>query len=443
MIALLILLLAQDPKAAFDRGDYATAVRLFEAANQRLPDCANLLYIGLARYRLRQTNEALISFRAAAQCDPKLVAAHLALAEAYSSTRNDREALAAYLQVLALEPHHLAALRAASNLYLKNDLHGKSRGLLETLSELSPTAETHADLGAVHAASGDRAAAEIQFRRALALEPNYFPALSGLGNLLARAGEHATAIPLLRQAVATKPTAYEGHFLLGSALNRLDQFAEARTQLEQAVRLGGANEPQVFYQLARAWGGLGRPAERQLALAKFSALTKQEKDDAERQRESARLVDEARTLLGTGDLDLAAQRLEQAREARPGDATLLFRLAGLNFDLHRLGVAREYAQAAISISPTTWLYHYLLGLVEKSANRLPDARASLELAARLSTPEKPAPEAPVSNAPVFNALGEVLLAQGNRQAAIANFRKACDLAPAEPAFRRNLDAALK
>ncbi len=438
MITLLILLLAQDPKAAFDRGDYAAAVRLFEAANRRLPDCANLLYIGLARYRLRQTNEALISFRAAAQCDPKLVAAHLALAEAYSLTRNDSEALAAYLRVLEIDPHNIVALRAASNFYLKNDLHVKSRVLLETLLELSPTAGTHADLGAVHAASGDRAAAEMQFRRALALEPHYFPALSGLGNLLARAGEHATAIPLLRQAVATKPTAYEGHFLLGSALNRLDQFAEARTQLEQAVRLGGANEPQVFYQLARAWGGLGRPAERKLALAKFSALTKQEKNDAERQREAARLVDEARTLLEAGDLDLAAQRLEQAREARPGDATLLFRLAGLNFDLQRLGVAREYAQAAISISPTTWLYHYLLGLVEKTANRLPDARASLELAARLG-----GSEAPASEAPVFNALGEVLLAQGNRQAAVAHFRKACELAPAEPAFRRNLDAALK
>ena len=433
MIALLILLLAQDPKAAFDRGDFPAAIRLFEAANQRQPECANLLYIGLARYRLRQTNEALISFRAAAQCDPKLVAAHLALAEAYSSTRDDSEALTAYLQVLALEPHNIAALRAASNLYLKNDLHAKSRVLLETLLELSPTAETHADLGAIHATSGDRTQAEAYFRRALALESAYFPALTGLGNLLARMGEHATAVPLLRQAVAVRPKAYEGHFLLGSALNRLDQFAEARTQLEQAVQLGGSQEPQVFYQLARAWGGLGRPVERKLALAKFSALTKQEKDDTERQRQAAKLVDEARTLLQAGDLDAAAQRLEQAREARPGDATLLFRLAGLNFDLRRTDVAREYAQAAISISPATWLYHYLLGLVEKSANRLPDAKASLEVAARLNAAE----------APVFNALGEVLLAQGNRPAAIANFQKACRLAPAEAAFRQNLDSALK
>lgn len=431
MNLLLLLLFAQDPQAAFDRGDYSGAIRLFEAANQRKPECANSLYIGLARYRLRQIKEALISFQTAVQCDPQLVAAHLALGEAYEASRNDSEALSAYRQVLALNPKHMPALRAASNLYLKNDLHGKARVLLETLLELSPAADTHADLGAVYAANGDRAAAEVQFLQALAAQPNYFPALTGLGNLLARAGDHAAAVPLLRQAVAVRPRAYEGHFLLGAALNRLDQFAEARTQLEQAAQGAGVNEPQVFYQLARAYGGLGRAAERKLALAKFSALTKKEKDDAHRQRQGAQLIDEARTLLQAGNLASAAQRLEQAREARPGDATLLFRLAGLNFDLQRLGAAREYAQAAISISPATWLYHYLLGLVEKSAHRLPDAKASLEVAARLND----------SEAPVFNALGEVVLAQGDRPAAIGYFQKACALAPAEAAFRQNLDSA--
>ena len=53
------------------------------------------------------------------------------------------------------------------------------------------------------------------------------------------------------------------------------------------------------------------------------------------------------------------------------------------------------------MSPATWLYRYLLGLVEKGANRLPDAKANLEAAAWL----KP------SEAPVLNALGEVVLLQ--------------------------------
>jgi tetratricopeptide (TPR) repeat protein len=180
-----------------------------------------------------------------------------------------------------------------------------------------------------------------------------------------------------------------------------------------------------------AWGGLGKASERRAALARFSELTKKQKDDAESQRKAGAWIDEARALMQAGDLENAAARLELAREAKPGDATLLFRLAGLNFDLQRYDAAREYVQAAISISPATWLYHYLLGLVERSANHLSDARASLETAAKLQSTE----------APVFNTLGEVLLEQGERQAAIEAFEKAIKLAPGDASFQRNLESA--
>lgn len=399
---------------------------------QAAPDCGKLFNAGLQEYQRKDLNQALITFRAAAQCDPKLVQAHLAIANIYAERGNANEALAALLQALQIDPKNELALRAASNIYLQNGVHLKALPLLETLVAITPAAvDAHADLAAVYAASGNRQGAEAEFRRALKLQADYFPALAGLGNLLARAGDDATALPLLRKAVQMQPRAYEGHFLLGSALNRLGQFEEARTELEQASKLGGENEPQVFYQLARAWGGLSKAAERKAALAKFSELTKKEKDDIELQRKAAALIDEARTLLQAGDLENAAARLESARELKPGDATLLFRLAGLNFDLQRYDAAREYVQAAISISPSTWLYHYLLGLVERSANRLADARASLETAAKLQSTE----------APVFNALGEVLMQQGERQAAIAAFEKAVKLAPDDASLRQNLESA--
>ncbi|MBY0503507.1 MAG: tetratricopeptide repeat protein [Bryobacteraceae bacterium] len=422
------LFVAQDAQAAFNRGDYAAAIGLFEAANRRQPACTNSLYAGLAHYRLKQTSQALIAFRTAVACDPQLLAAHLAMAEAYAARGNDGEALAAYLRVLAIDGQHAVALRAAATLYLKTGQHREAQPLLE---KLAPQADVLADLGAVYASNGDRPAAEEHFRRALTMDATYFPALTGLGNLLARAGEHEAALPLLRQAVRLRPRAFEAHYLLGALLNRLNQFTEARLELERAVQFGGAREPQIHYQLARAWGGLNRPAERKLALAAFSRLTQQEKENASAGRRAAQLIDEARQLLQAGDLAAAALKLEQARELLPGDSTLLFRLAGLHFDLERLDTAREYVQAAISITPTTWLYHYLLGLVEKSANRLPEAQASLELATRLSGAE----------APVFNALGEVRLLQGARAAAQQAFEKACALAPNEESYRQNLAKA--
>ncbi|MCU1330427.1 MAG: tetratricopeptide repeat protein [Bryobacterales bacterium] len=404
------------------------ALALFQVA----PECGKSFAAGLEQYHNKDFRQALIAFRAAVQCDPTLVQAHLAIADIYAERGNGGEALAALLQALQIDPKNVLALRAASNLYLDSGLHIKALPLLEVLVTATPNSpDAHADLAAVYAAGGNREGAEKEFRRALELQPDYFPALAGLGNLLARAGEDATALPLLRKATQLQPKAYQGHFLLGSALNRLGQFPEAQTELELASRLGGESEPQVFYQLARAWGGLGKATERRAALARFSELTKKEKDSAELQRKAAALIDEARGFLEAGELAKAAERLELAREASPGDATLLFRLAGLNFDMQHYDVAREYASAAISISPSTWLYHYLLGLIEKSSNRLGDAKASLEIAAKLQPTE----------GPVFNALGEVLIAQGELQAAVAAFDKAVRLSPTETLFRQNLDAA--
>jgi len=245
------------------------ALLLAFALVQTAPDCGKHFAAGLQEYQRKDLNKALIAFRAAAQCDPKLAQAYLAIADIYAERGNDGEALAALLQALQIEPKNVLALRAAANLYLKNDEHRKALPLLVTLVTVTPqSAEAHADLAAVYATKGDHKEAEAEFRRALELRADYFPALAGLGNLLSRAGDDKAAAPLLRKAVQLRPQSYEGHFLLGSTLNRLDQFEEARTELEQASKLGGANDPRVFYQLARAWGGLGKAPERKAALAR-------------------------------------------------------------------------------------------------------------------------------------------------------------------------------
>ena len=124
------------------------------------------------------------------------------------------------------------------------------------------------------------------------------------------------------------PSAFEPRFLLGSAYNRLGRYQDALAQLQRAVRQG-ANEAEVYYHLARAYGGLGRPEERAQALARFAQLTKKSKEDAEGQRRALALMEEAKTLVDAGNLHLATARMEEARELRPSDDRLLFRLASL------------------------------------------------------------------------------------------------------------------
>src|SRR5947209_11261425 len=108
----------EEAKRAFDRGDYAAAVRLFEQAQAASPGCDKLFYTGLARYRLGQSDRAIIAFQSAVQCDPKLVPARLALAEAYAERGNDNAALESFTGVLRLDATNTSALRDAASIYL-------------------------------------------------------------------------------------------------------------------------------------------------------------------------------------------------------------------------------------------------------------------------------------------------------------------------------------
>src|SRR6266567_4420585 len=191
----------EQAKRTFDQGDYAAAARLFEQARLASPGCDILFYLGLTQYRLKQPDAALISFESAVQCDPKLIAAHLVLGEAYTEKGNHGEALAAYNRVLQLDPKNRAALRAAGGIHLRNKSNAEAAGLLETLVAEEPgDADAHADLAAAYAASGERERAGQQYQAALRLEPNHASALMGQGNLCLKNGEEERALELLQKA---------------------------------------------------------------------------------------------------------------------------------------------------------------------------------------------------------------------------------------------------
>ncbi len=415
----------------FDAGNYAEAAKLFEKANKESRNCEALFGLGLARYRLKEVDSAVIAFQSAVQCDPHLVLAHLALGEAYSERGNDKEALASYLLALNLEPRNSSALRGAASLYVRGKIPQKAIETLEVLVLVEPNdPQAHVDLGAEYLAVGNQQGSESQFQAALRLNPGDKAALLGLGNAYLRKGDAEGATSTLQQVIRLAPDAPEPRFLLGSEFNREGRFEEAAAQLKNALRLG-LEDPQIYYHLARAYGGLGKAEDRSKALAKFSELTKKSKQDAEAQRTALKLVENAKSKVESGDLDGAAASLEQARELRPADDTLLFRLASVNFDLNRNDPARSYAEEAISLAPSEWLYHFLLGEIEIHAKRWEQAKATLQVAVQLNP----------GRAEIYNALGQAAMGEGDVKFAASNFQRATELEPAKQEYRWNLESS--
>jgi tetratricopeptide (TPR) repeat protein len=255
-------------------------------------------------------------------------------------------------------------------------------------------------------------------------------ALVGLGHVEVKSGRPEEAMRLLLRAAKLDPAAFEPHFLLATAWSDQNRYQDAIRECKEALRLGGA-DPQIYYHLARAYRASGDEDGSRKAMAQFAALRAKANENDEKQREAARLTEQARAMVDGNQLSEAITLLERSRTLGGGNPQLLFRLAGLYYDTRQFDRARENVEAAIALAPAEWTYHYLAGLIDKSAGRLEQAAKSLSTAARLHP----------TGAEVFNDLGNVAMAQRNYSEAIRAFTTAAQLDPREPAYETNAKAA--
>ncbi|MDQ6663186.1 MAG: tetratricopeptide repeat protein [Acidobacteriota bacterium] len=420
-----------DGKTALASGRYKDAVRLLEQGPDSSRPCEASFYLGLARYRLKQLDRAIVELQVARHCDPASADILIAMAAVYADKGDDDRAVAAFDSALQLKPNHVEALRAAASLDLRHERNERAIVRLEKLVAIEQEdAQAHADLAAAYAGTGNLSKARGQFQEALKLHPGNASALMGLGNADIKMGQTDEAISLLKKAAKADPLAYAPRFLLASAYNSQSRFAEALAECNEALRLG-AVDPEVYYHLARAYRGLGREDDARKALALFSTLRLQSKDAVEAKREAARLIGQAKPLVDEGKLPDAISLLERASGLDPKNPQVAFRLAGLYYDTRQYEAARQFARRAVAIAPAEWLYHYLLGLIENASGRLDPAHDSFETAVRLNP----------SAADAFNQLGNIAMSRQDFVEAKQNFEKASLLDPRETTYQVNRDAA--
>jgi tetratricopeptide (TPR) repeat protein len=416
---------------AFNRGDYRQAIRLFENLRASSSDCDISYYLGLSHYRLKELDDAIVDLAIAASCQPKSVGFNTALAEAYIQKGDDNRALTTLQTILQLDPKNIAALSSASTLYLRHDMSDDALPILERLVSLDSTnTQATTDLAAAYAAHGQTAQAQSLYERAIALDPRNSSALAGLGNLEFKNDQDEQAVHHLSRAIQLDNHTFEPFVSRARAYSRLKKFPLALADYQVALRLS-PNDADIYYYLSQTYRSMGRAADAQEALEHFKALRNQNQQNTESQREAARLTLEARRLVEAGDVPNAVSALEKARGMDEHNAPVLFRLAGLYFEIHQYARANASIQEAIQLVPSQWDYHYLKGLIEIGEDHFDLAEQSLQTAVLLNP----------SSAEIHNQLGELALRRKDVDHAVKEFARAVELAPAEQLYRTNLEHA--
>lgn len=242
--------------------------------------------------------------------------------------------------------------------------------------------------GTAQSAAGRIDEAIADYRRSLAIKPDYAEANSNLGSALDGQGRAKEALPFLRAAVRLKPGLLEAHLNLGTALADAGEFDEAFAEFETVL----ARQPDHAKALDNYGVALAMSDRLPQAIAKIEAALRLQPDDAGAHSN----LGNALSLSGQNDAAIAHYR--RALELKPGEAQTHNNLANAYIALGRLDEAVASYERALSL---------------RSIN--PEAHANL---------------------------GGVLLRLGRRDAAIAHLRTALQQRPDYAQAKAWLDAAM-
>jgi tetratricopeptide (TPR) repeat protein len=226
-------------------GDLAGAEEVLDQAAAARPEQVVLLNaLGklLERQGAARREEAIGYYRAARGQRRSLgIALSLALARAGRATQGEQ-----IMQDLALQQPGNPVVHS----YLAYNLsgqqkHGAAEVAYRKAVALKPHyVEAYCNLGIALHRQGKHGAAEAAYRQAIALKPGLAEAYSNLGSALNNQRKHVAAVAAYRKAIALKPDYGTAYYNLGIELRHLGRFHEAAAALKKGADLLPERTPQ-------------------------------------------------------------------------------------------------------------------------------------------------------------------------------------------------------
>jgi tetratricopeptide (TPR) repeat protein len=248
--------------------------------------------------------------------------------------------------------------------------------------------EFHMALAQALLALGRREQAVAEYRAALKDNPQFLPALRGLGSALEKSGDLTNAAATLEQARVLDPKDAATLHELGLAYHDLGRMKEAIATVEEAVRL----DPD-FPEARNSLGNM---------------------------------------LLDSGDRDRAEASLREAIRSQPDFSSAHADLGNALAAKGDVGQAEREYHEAIRLDPANAIARYGYGAALASHGQFDEAQRQMEQAVKLS------PEF----AEARTILGDLYARRGAWQEAIPHYRKALRLKPDSGRAHLGLGTAL-
>jgi putative PEP-CTERM system TPR-repeat lipoprotein len=188
--------------------------------------------------------------------DPKAIAPRLALVRTYLGQGLAERALPIAREVVAIAPGRPDALEMLGTVELAA---GRNSEALTTLRQLvngwPRSSRAQARLAEAQARLGDLAAAEVTYRKALALEADAAEAVAGLARLYGQQQRIDEALALANAFRARYPKSAVGHVLLGDLLVEAKRYTDAGKAYADAFALAPSGDLVVKRHVVAAAAG--------------------------------------------------------------------------------------------------------------------------------------------------------------------------------------------
>lgn len=288
--------------------------------------------------------------------------------------------------------------------------------------------ETPPELAQAEAAleKHDFATAESLLKKVVAENPKNYQAWFDLGFAYNASGDTANSIAAYRQSVVAKPDVFESNFNLGVMLARAgqpdaEQYLRAATTLQPT-----ANVDEGHY---RAWLSLGHVLEKsspEQAIAAFHQAAQLQPKELDPHLSSAPLLADENHFAD------AEQEYKQALAIDPKSNEALTGLIGIYLRGHRFGEAEDIARKMVAAQPNDSNAHLQLGNLLVADGQPEAAIPELQMAARLAP----------TNLTVQRQLAQAYMADKKFQPAEDQLHTLIAFTPNDPVLHRELGEAL-